>query len=398
MAAPLHYDPFAEEVIQDPHPIYKRLREEAPCYHVEKWDCYALSRFEDIWTASMDADNYSVAAGTTASHLLTKVQPVTPMINLMDPPEHTQLRSPLAKLFTPGVVRRHEAQIRRFVDDAFANVADRPEADLFNDFAAHVSVRVACLANGFPLEDAPMLNRLVWRFFARDEEHPAGMTPDGLAAMNEMFGYFIQLIHDRRKKGLTGDTVVDLVIGAEIGGRKFADEEAASHLSMFIIGGSETFPKTFASAVHRLWQHPDQRAQVAKEPGLIPDAYVEALRYDMPTQFLMRTMKNDVTLHGVTMRKDRPVMFLYPSANRDPREFADPDRFDIRRRPPRILSFGHGIHACIGRHFAQIEGKICFEKLLSHAPDYEVQEHKLKRIRTEFVQGWESMPVVFHRR
>jgi cytochrome P450 len=397
MPAPLRYDPFAEEVIQDPHPIYKRLREEAPCYHVEKWDCYALSRFEDIWTASMDADNYSAAAGTTASHLLTKVQPVTPMINLMDPPEHTQLRSPLAKFFTPGVVRRHEAQIQRFVDDAFADVAGRAEADLFNDFATKVSVRVACLANGFPLEDAELLNRLVWRFFARDEEHPAGMTPDGLAAMNEMFGYFIQLIHDRRKKGLTGDTVVDLVVGAQIGGRGFADEEAASHLSMFIIGGSETFPKTFASAVHRLWQHPDQRAELVKDPGLIPDAYMEALRYDMPTQFLMRTMTNDVTLHGVTMRKGRPVMFLYPSANRDAREFPEPDRFDIKRRPPRILTFGHGIHACIGRHFAQMEGKLCFQKLLAHAPNYEVLEHKLKRIRTEFVQGWDSMPVVFGR-
>jgi cytochrome P450 len=397
MPAPLHYDPFAEEVIQDPHPVYKRLREEAPCYHVEKWDCYALSRFEDIWTASMDADNYSAAAGTTASHLLTKVQPVTPMINLMDPPEHTQLRSPLAKFFTPGVVRRHEAQIQRFVDDAFADVADRREADLFNDFATKVSVRVACLANGFPLEDAELLNRLVWRFFARDEEHPAGMTPDGLAAMNEMFGYFIQLIHERRKKGLTGDTVVDLVVGAQIGGRGFADEEAASHLSMFIIGGSETFPKTFASAVHRLWQHPEQRAELVRDPGLIPDAYMEALRYDMPTQFLMRTMTNDVTLHGVTMRKGRPVMFLYPSANRDAHEFPEPDRFDIKRRPPRILTFGHGIHACIGRHFAQMEGKLCFQKLLAHAPRYEVQEHKLKRIRTEFVQGWDSMPVVFGR-
>jgi hypothetical protein len=397
MAEPLHYDPFAEEVIQDPHPIYRRLREEAPCYHVEKWDCYALSRFEDIWNASMDAENYSVAQGTTASHLLTKVQPVTPMINLMDPPEHTQLRAPLAKLFTPGVVRRLEGQIQGFVDEAFAEIADRKEADLFNDFAAKVSVRVACLANGFPLEDAPMLNKLVWRFFARDEEHPAGMTPDGLAAMNEMFGYFIQLIHERRRKGLTGDTVVDLVVGAEIGGRKFADEEAASHLSMFIIGGSETFPKTFASGVHRLWQHPDQRAECASDPELIPDAYQEMLRYDMPTQFLMRTLKNDVTLHGVTMRKGRPVMFLYTSANRDRREFQDPDRFDIRRRPPRILSFGHGIHACIGRHYAQMEGKLCFQKLLAHAPRYEVQESRLKRIRTEFVQGWESMPVVFER-
>jgi cytochrome P450 len=397
MAQPLHYDPFAEEVLRDPQPVYARLREEAPCYHVEKWDCYALSRFEDIWNASMDAENYSVAQGTTASHLLTKVQPVTPMINLMDPPEHTQLRSPIAKFFTPGVVRRLEAQIQTFVDDAFEEVADRKEADLFNDFAAKVSVKVACLANGFPLADADLLNQLVWRFFRRDEEHPAGMTPDGLAAMGEMFGYFIQLIHERRKKGLTGDTVVDLVIGAQVGGRGFADEEAASHMSMFIIGGSETFPKTFASGVHRLWQHRDQRTACAEDPSLLPDAYQEMLRYDMPTQFLMRMMKNDVTLHGVTMRKDRPVLFLYPSANRDRREFPDPDRFDIRRKAPRILSFGHGIHACIGQHFAKMEGKLCFEKLLAHAPRYEVQEAKLKRIRTEFVQGWESMPVVFNR-
>jgi hypothetical protein len=397
MTEPLHYDPFAEEVIRDPHPIYRRLREEAPCYHVEKWDCYALSRFEDVWNASMDAENYSVAQGTTASHLLTKIQPVTPMINLMDPPLHTEFRSKLSRFFLPGTVRRMEEQIRGFVDEAFAGVADREEADLFNDFAAKVSVKVACVANGFPLEDADMLNRLVWRFFKRDEEHPAGMTPDGIAAMNEMFAYFIELIRDRRSRGVAGESVVDVVVGAEIGGRRFADEEAASHLSMFIIGGAETFPKTFASGVHRLWQHPDQRAECARDPGLIPDAYQEILRYDMPTQFLMRVLTNDLTLHGVTMPKGRPVMFLYPSANRDGREFADPDRFDIRRRPPRILTFGHGIHACIGRHFAQMEGKLCFEKLLAFAPRYEVQESKLRRIRTEFVQGWESMPVVFAR-
>jgi cytochrome P450 len=397
MAKPLHYDPFAEDVIQDPHPVYKRLREEAPCYHVEKWDCYALSRFEDIWTASMDADNYSAVQGTTASHLLTKVQPVTPMINLMDPPRHTELRAPIAKFFTPGVVRRHEEQIQKFVDDAFAEIADRKEADLFNEFATKVSVKVACLANGFPMEDAEMLNKLVWRFFKRDEEHPAGMTPDGLAAMGEMFAYFAELIGKRRAQGTRDGSVVDLVLNVEIGGRRLADEEIGSHLSMFIIGGAETFPKTFASGVHRLWQHPEQRAALAADPSLIPDAYQEILRYDMPTQFLMRVMLRDVTLHGVTMKKGRPVMFLYPSANRDPREFQDPDRFDVRRRPPRILSFGHGIHACIGRHFAQMEARLCLEKLLAHAPRYEVQESRLKRIRTEFVQGWESMPVVFNR-
>ena len=390
----LEYDPFSEDVIRDPYPIYARLREEAPCYHLEKWDAFALSRFDDIWQASMDAENYSTAQGTTASHLLTKVQPVTPMLNLMDPPQHTQLRSKIVSFFRPGAVKRLEPTIRGFVDEAFDALRDRDEADLFNEFAARVSVKVACLANGFPVEDSDALNHLVWRFFAR-AEGVEGMTQDGLAALMEMTTYFAELIQKRRAKGLRGEDPIDVLLGIEIDGRRFSDEEAGSHLSLFLIGGAETFPKVFSSAIHRLWQHPDQRTACATDPGLIPGAFNEVLRYDMPTQFLMRTLRHDVTLHGVSMREGRPVMFLYPSANRDPREFADPDRFDVRRRPPRILSFGHGIHACIGQHFARLEGKLCLEKVLAEIPDYAVKERELRRIRTEFVQGWESMPVVF---
>ena len=390
----IQYDPFSEAVIDDPQSIYARMREEAPCYHLEKWDAFALTRFEDIWQASMDGDNYSAAKGTTAAHLLTKVQPVTPMVNLMDPPSHTTLRSAISKFFTPGVVRRLESQIQGFVDEAFAPIADAGSADLFNDFASQVSVKVACLANGFPMEDAEMLNALVWRFFGR-EEGVEGMTQDGLAAMMEMTTYFAELIQKRRDAGESGNTVIDVALNTQIDGRKFSDEEAGSHLSMFLIGGAETFPKTFASTIHRLWQHPEQRAECVADPSLIPGAYAEVLRYDMPTQFLMRVMTNDVTLHGTTMRTGCPVMFIYPSANRDKREFDAPDSFDIHRRPARILTFGHGIHACIGQHFAKLEGKLCLEKILGAMPEYEVQESQLTRIRTEFVQGWETMPVTW---
>ena len=388
----IEYDPFSESVMRDPHPVYARLREEAPCYHVPKWDAYALSRFEDIWQASMDAEHYTTTLGTTSSQLLTRVQPPSPMINLMDPPAHTQLRSRISRFFTPGTVRKLEPRIQQFVDAAFAPFLDRQQGDLFNDFAAKVSVQVACLANGFPMEDAEMLNRLVWRFFAR-EEGVEGMTPDGLAAMGEMFGYFAELIRTRRAAGSADGSVIDVLLDAEVAGRRFTDEECGSHLSMFLIGGSETFPKVFSSAVLRLAQHPQQRAACAADPSLIPGAFRESLRYDMPTQFLMRTLTKDLTLHGVTMRSGRPVMFLYPSANRDPREFENADTFDIRRTPPRILSFGHGIHACIGQHFANLEGKLCLTQVLRHIPEYEVQEAELRRIRTEFVQGWESMPV-----
>jgi cytochrome P450 len=268
----IQYDPFSEEVMQDPYPIYEKLREEAPCYHLKKWDAYALSRFEDIWAASMDAKNYSTARGTTAAHLLTKVQPVTPMLNLMDPPSHTKLRSQIRKYFTPGRVNSLEPQIQRIVDDAFEPIRGAGSTDLYLDVASKISVKVACLANGFPMEDADQLNALVWRFFAR-EEGVEGMTQDGLAAMGEMTVYFADLIKHRRANPTEEGSAVETALSIEIDGRKFTDEEAGSHLSMFLIGGAETFPKVFSSAIYLLYKHPDQRARCAADPSLIPDAF-----------------------------------------------------------------------------------------------------------------------------
>jgi cytochrome P450 len=203
------------------------------------------------------------------------------------------------------------------------------------------------------------------------------------------------LLDDRRRSGSGTDDVVDLFRTIEIGGRRLSDEEIGSHLSMLIIGGSETFPKTFANGVFRLAQHPDQRARLAASPELIPAAYDEILRYDMPTQFLCRTLTDDVEVRGETLRKGQAVMFLYPSANRDAEEFDDPDRFDVGRKPRRILTFGAGTHACLGFHVARMEGKVCFEELLAQFPEYEVLPDQAERLRTEFVQGFASLPIRF---
>lgn len=393
----VEYHPFSQQVIDDPQSVYKQLREEDPCFYLEEWDCFFLSRFEDIWEASMDGENYSTEEGTTIAQLITGVQPVTPMINNINPPRHTKMRTQVATYFTPGKVRRLEGEIQKFVDEAFAELRDRPQVDLFNDFANQVSVKVACLANGFPMEDSGMLNGLVWRFFAR-EEGVDGMTADGVAAMGEMFAYFGELITKRRAQGVSDGSVVDLIISMDLDGDgPFDLESAGSHLAMFLIGGAETFPKTFASVVHRLWEHPDQRAELVKDPSLIPGAYQEGLRYDMPTQFLMRKLKGEVKFYEKTLQPGQNMAFLYPSANRDPREFENPDAFDIHRGAPRILSFGHGVHACIGQHFAKLEGKLCLQTLLNEAPEYEVKADQLKRLNTEFVQGWESMPIVWNR-
>ena len=184
-------------------------------------------------------------------------------------------------------------------------------------------------------------------------------------------------------------------VTAELDGRPLEPAEIGTHLSMLLIGGAETFPKVFANATYRLFQHPDQRAQLIADESVIPDAFTELLRYDMPTQFLCRVLKQDLKIHDQTMRKGQAVLFLYPSGNRDDREFENPDVIDIRRRPARILSFGHGTHACLGMHVARLEGKVCMEALSRYMPDYVVETDRLVRLRTEFVQGFESVPIKF---
>ncbi|MCZ6714170.1 MAG: cytochrome P450 [Deltaproteobacteria bacterium] len=390
----VEYNPFSEEVMTDPYPVYRRLRDEAPAYYIEEYDCWVLSRFEDIWTASMDADSYSTEQGTTSAQLLTKVQPVTPMLNLIDPPRHTYLRSRIRGYFQPRNVAQLEPRVREFAMECIHSFSEKGECDVMGDFSSQIAVKVACMINGFPIEDGDLLVALVQRFFAR-QEGVVGMTEDGVAAAMEMGAYFEELVKSRRKAAQAQDDVVNAFVTADLDGRPLEPAEIGTHLSMLLIGGAETFPKVFANATYRLFQHPDQRAQLVADQSLIPDAFTELLRYDMPTQFLGRVLKQDVEIHDQIMRKGQVVLFVYPSGNRDEREFENPDVIDIRRRPPRILSFGHGTHACLGINVARLEGKVCMELLSRYMPDYVVETDRLVRLRTEFVQGFESVPIKF---
>src|SRR5690606_9301231 len=228
--------------------------------------------FADVWDCSSNPA-FSTARGTTPSQVLTKVQPVTPMLNLMDPPEHTRLRARIRPFLLPRAAARLEpaarAMVRCWLDEALPT----GRLDVVEELAGRLSVRIACAAIGLPAEDADLMVRLVNRFFAR-EPGVEGMTADGLAAAQELIEYLMALVRARRRSGDTAEDVVNLFRDLELGGRRLSDEEIASHLSMLVIGGSETFPKTFANAVRRLAEHPAQRAAVAADPSLVPDAYL----------------------------------------------------------------------------------------------------------------------------
>jgi hypothetical protein len=393
---PIEYDPFSEAVRSDPHFFYRRLRDEAPAYYMQAYDAWALSRFQDVWDASCDSDSYSAASGTTPAQLLTRDQPVAPMLNLMDPPTHTRLRAAIRTCFLPKHVRGLEPVARKLVGELLDASRERGGFDAVGEVGCRLSVTVACLAIGLPVEDGPLLTGLVQRFFHHDPD-TGGMAAEGMSALQELSRYCEDAVRARRRAPQDSPQALDVLARFEQDGRRFADAEAASHVSMLVIGGSETFPKVLANALLRLAQHPDQRARLAADPGLVPGGFDEVLRYDMPTQFLGRTLRRDVELHGQRLRAGQPVIFLYASANRDPREFQDPDRFDVERRAPRMLSFGAGPHQCLGTHVARMEGRVCLEEILARFPDYTVHPEEGERLRTEFVQGFASLPVRFRR-
>ncbi len=387
----IEYDPFSEEVRNDPLPIYKRLRDEDPVHYMKKYEAWALSRFQDIWDSSSN-DDLIAAKGTTPAQLLTRDQPVTPMLNVLDPPIHTQLRSVIRKCFMPKHVRALEPVVSDLAGKLLDDVAGKDEFDAINDFAALLSVSTACMAIGLPVEDGPTLTRMVQGFFHHDPDS-GGVTEEGLASLAELNAYCEDKIKEHRKAPTDSSQALACLSRFELDGQRFSDSDAASHVVMLVIGGSETFPKVLASCLRRLWEYPDQRALVVRDPSLAVDAFNEVLRFDMPTQFLGRTVRRDFELHGRKLETGQPVIFLYASANRDEREFEDPDRLDIRRKAPRFLSFGAGHHACLGTHVARMEGKVCLEQMLSRFPEYEVDLDNAKRFRTEFVQGFSSLPV-----
>jgi cytochrome P450 len=187
--------------------------------------------------------------------------------------------------------------------------------------------------------------------------------------------------------------VVSVFLGFELGGRRLTDLEIASHLQTLVIGGTDTTPKAIGAALLRLHQHPEQRAHLAAEPRRIPAAFSEALRIDMPTQFMARTLARDVELHGQKLRPGQGVLLLFAAANRDVREFPDPDRFDALRSPRRILAFGHAAHVCLGVHVARLEGCVVLEEILARFPEYALDEARVVRRRADQIQGVVSLPI-----
>src|SRR5262245_31318055 len=399
----LDYDPFSAAAMTDPYPLYRELRATCPVFPLPRYDAFALSRFQDVWGVIEDAARFSIAEGPVFfpevmarpgdAAALEPWQPERSFAS-WDPPAHTGLRQALHAHFRRGAVAGLEATARCITGRRRAAHCPHGRFDVVADLATPVAVGVSCQLLGLPLEDGPRLAG--WsRRSQRRAPGRAGMSEDGVAAQAEMHAYMVERVRERRARPSSVPAVIEALIGAELEGRHLPDADAATQLVTLFVGGAETLPKILAGGVRELARHPDQRAAVAAEPALVPGAFEEMVRHQGVLQSIGRTAKADLEIGGFRVGRGQRLFLLLQSANRDEREFEDPDRFEVRRRPRRHLGFGHGPHHCIGIHLARLEGRVLLEELLRRVREWEIDAAGLERPPSEFQIGFTALPIEF---
>jgi cytochrome P450 len=278
-------------------------------------------------------------------------------------------------------------------------LSDQRSFDVRHDYASWVAASVAAHQLGFPASDATRLVSLVNRTVQRAPGQ-AGATADGLEARGQLREYLVDVVAERRAHSHSEQVdALDGLLACDPGEGALDDAEIADQVSTLFVGGSETLPKVLAGAAYELWRDPPQREALVADPKRVPAAFEEALRHDLPLQFVGRTLLVDAEVAGVPMRAGQRVVLLLICANRDEDEFVVPERFEATRfaaggAQRRNLGLGHGVHVCIGAHIARLEGAVMLQELLARHPRYEVDDTDLRREGSEFHVSWAQMPIV----
>ncbi len=389
------WNPLDPSYKADPHPIWRRLRDEAPLYRDEQYDFWALSRFADVMAASMDPRTFSSAHGTVLEMMTEHPLEGLHMMIFMDQPEHTMLRRLVSRAFTPRRIAALESQVRELCAELLNAQRDREEFDYVADFGAQLPANVIAMLLGVPESDRPHVRETIDAIFHL--EPGMGMVNDvSLQAMATLHSYLSGQIAERREHP-RDDMLSDLVAAevAEPDGthRRLTTQEATDFGILLVSAGTETVARLLGWAGAVLAEYPDQRAELASDPSLVPNAVEELLRFESPSPVQGRWTTESVELHGATVPAGSKVLLLTGSAGRDGRVFPDADRFDIRRSFDQHLSLGYGIHFCLGAALARLEGRVALEETLARFPEWDVDRDRSVFLFTSTVRGYSNLPI-----
>jgi cytochrome P450 len=397
----VEYDPYSAEALQDPTELYRQLRARYPAYPLPQYDAWAISRFDDVWRLGEDGDALVMGMGPLFDPAALKPgapPPARPAggvtsFSQTDPPAQTALRQAVGGPLRPRAVARLEDEIRRLARQRLDELIPAGRFDLYEDYGGQVSAAVMCRVIGLPVQTAPEVLALVNASMRRV---PPGSAKEAGPARVQMHNTLVDLVRRQRAQGSDGASpAVEGLLTLQIDGRPLSDDEIAMQLFTVLTGGTETVPKVVARCVLELYRRPDQLAEVLQDPAsTCPAAYEEALRFGAPLQYVGRTAARNFEVAGAQIRAGQRIFLLIASANRDEREFAQPDEFRWNRTAARHLAFGHGLHFCIGSHVARLEGRLLLEELFRRVPTFDLDEAAAVRPPSDFQIGYVQLPIV----
>ena len=388
----------------DPYAVYRRLRAEDPVHWCEPWNCWIISRYDDV-TAGLrqDGRRFSVV-GQFGSYLNAlpeadrpRFQPLKQHFSIgllhSDPPDHTRLRGLINQAFTPRVVERMRGRIQATVNALLDTVEDG--MDIIQDFAFHLPAIITAEVVGMPPEDRHQFK--AWSddiaSFSASNRMTVEVAERAQRSVLAVRAYLSEIAARRRVQ--PRDDLISRLVETEEGKERPSEGELLSTCVTFMVGGHETTTALIGSGLLALLRNPDQLDRLRGEPTAAKSAVEEFLRYESPNQRIIRLVKEDFELEGRQIRRGQRVMFLLGAANRDPAQFPYPDRLDVRREPNRHIAFGLGPHFCIGAPLARLEAEVAFSALLRRFPHMRLAGDAPEWLPSYQLRLLKSLPVEF---
>ncbi len=401
------YDPFSQQVMANPLPFYKVLREQHPVYYLAKYDTYVFSRFQDVLALLSLQGNTLIASDTTlpSPEILLKhnngvarelpLDPL-PIGALLGSPHYENLRHAHIQPLRPRAVATLEEYVRETAGKLLDELLPKKSFDLTQDYGGVVAASVICRLFGISDDLAPQVLASVNRMSLSD---PDKGGVDLAASLDANAQLMLPAIRARRAAGADGRVpLIDGMLHYRNGDRLLDDDEVVRQLICVFIGGTETVPKIVAHGLMELSTHPDQLEAVQADlPRNGPVAVEEMTRFCAPAQWFARTVHKPVTVAGQALSPGQRVLALFGSAARDEREFDRPDEFIWNRKIPRVLSFGFGQHFCIGVHVARLEMRVLVDEFLKRVAGYHFDMQQAVRQPSSFQWGWNRLPIIIDR-
>jgi cytochrome P450 len=391
----LYYDPYDFEIDADPYPIWRRMREDAPLYYNEKYEFYAISRFDDVERAMSDWDTYRSGRGSILELIKANISFPPGNILFEDPPIHDVHRGILSRVFTPRKMLSIEPEVRAYCARTLDPLDGAGGFDFVRDLGAPMPMRVIGMLLGIPESDQVAIREEIDEGLKLKEATPQIRgADDAMGRAERMFSDYIEW----RAKHPSDDLMTELLTAEfedEHGvTRRLTREEVLTYVNMLAAAGNETTTRLIGWTGKVLADHPDQLRMVAEDRSLVNNVVEEVLRFEAPSPVQARYVARDVEWYGRPVAEGNVLVLLNGSANRDDRKFVNGDTFDIRRPVSRHLSFGYGLHFCLGANLARLEARVALDEVLQRWPHWQVDYDNAVQARTSTVRGWERLPVL----